>query len=368
MKLTYDVFEKYVNREEHSLILSRVGNSHDSISNTGSSEEIALLCNYLENNSDILKVVLRYSKITYDDVGALTAITTLKTLNLSFSNLGDLEATSLATTKTLKSLKLNATKIRDEGVVALAANNSITKLSLRANNIGLVAVKALAKNVTIKILDIGSSNIDSVGAKALTANHTITSLNISWNNIGDKGVKALAANSNLKRLYVKGNHITAIGAAALATNASLTTLDISNNKIEAEGAIKLIANNTLRSLNIVYTGIGATGVEKFVDNLKRNTSLVKLSHSIEIKFIKKTIKNIISRNKMLPWFATLRHARLMSQAQRSDNCPLGMLPVEVFGIINNYAVGINCFSFFAQQFGARPSAQDLLTIKQMVLK
>ena len=63
----------------------------------------------------------------------------------------------------------------------------------------------------------------------------------------------------------------------------------------------------------------------------------------------------------------LANARLMAQAQASDECPLGSIPVEIAVIINDYAVGSQYGSFFMKQFDKKPTKENLDSAKDMAL-
>lgn len=201
----------------------------------------------------------------------------------------------------------------------------------------------LKDNPNITKLKLYNNYIGDEGAKLLAANTTVKMLNIGYNNIGINGAKALAANTTITTLYIRHNHIEVEGAKLLALSTNLTTLDIGYNQITEEDAKDLLSV------------------------LKFNTKLIKLLHTFLDKQTVESITKLLSRNKLMPWLSTIKHARLMAQAQRSEDCLLGKLPLEILGLINNYAVAANHFSFFRQQFYKRPTSEDLIAVNKMVL-
>lgn len=194
----------------------------------------------------------------------------------------------------------------------------------------------------------------------------IVTLNIWGNKISSEGAKELAAITTLRTLIIGFNDIGVEGAKAIAVNKNITNLNVAHSNIESEGVTALLANTTLTSLDIRTCGVEAKDV---VNALKSNQRIINLYYNFFQNYKYKNEINMIERyllrNKVRPWYTTLMNARLMSQAYRSDNCLLGKLPVEVIGLINDYVVGANHFSFFIRQINKRPIAQDFISVKQM---
>jgi Leucine Rich repeat len=219
----------------------------------------------------------------------------------------------------------------------------------------------------ITTLDVSNNKIRAEGAKALALNKTITTLELFDNKIEAIGAKALANNKTITRLDVSGNHIGDEGAIDLAQNNTITTLSVEYNQIGVEGAIALALNKTITNLNLRLNNIGAKDANILVDTLKSNTTLVSFTHHFAEKSLKETIEKILTRNKVTPCLNNIINARLMAQAQRTENCPLGTIPKEIAGIINDYSLGTNHYSFFLKQYDKRPSEDDLKSAKQETL-
>lgn len=247
----------------------------------------------------------------------------------------------------------------------LNRNPDIKTLILETNKLGDKCAIALAAIVTITKLIVNHNDIGDEGAMALAANNTLTSLFVSDNSISDKGAKALASNSSIKSLNINGNLIGENGAMALAANNTITRLDIGHNCIGVDGAIALAKNTHIRSLHVWRIFIESADEIAFVNALKKNNNLVFLFHNFRQHSVKSSIKKILGRNRVMPWLLTVKHARLMAQAQRSKNCPFGKIPRELAAVINNYAIGFNLFTFFNDQFDKRPTSKDLVTVKNM---
>lgn len=340
---------------------------------SGRGDEMRLTRKKIDSKLDYSKKLLdlQYCDISDQDIPLvikyLNGHPLITTLDISSNNIGTAAAKALAKITTLTMLHIDHNKIGIEGVQALAANTTLIKLHAEFYDIDHQCIQALAKNTTLTALHIWCKNIGVVGAKALAANTTLKTLYIGNSNIGSRGAQALAANSTITTLDVRNNGIGITGAKALAKNNTITKLRIFGNEIGGEGVKALIENNTITSLNIRNVTIGYEKLSMFVNTLKCNFTLVKLSHNFKEKSLKDYITAIITRNKALPWVNTIRHARLMAQAQRSHDCLLGTLPIELLVLINDYAVGKNHFTFFTAHFNKRPTPQDLIDAKQMGL-
>ncbi len=156
---------------------------------------------------------------------ALETNTTLKTLKLSYNNIGDVGARLLAdallNNTALTNLNLFNNNIGPNGTKdiagALEKNTTLTNLNLSSNNIGVDGAKylagALLKNTVLEILDLGINNIRDNGAKALAdaleTNTVLTNLNLWDNNIGAEGaehlIKLLERNPFLQQLNCRAN-------------------------------------------------------------------------------------------------------------------------------------------------------------------
>ncbi|XP_068699981.1 nucleotide-binding oligomerization domain-containing protein 2-like isoform X2 [Montipora foliosa] len=235
---------------------------------------------------------------------ALTVNTSLTTLDLSGSFIGDEGATSLSQTlavnTSLTTLYLSGSFIGAEGATslsqALAVNTSLTTLGLAHNSIGDEGAtslsQALAVNTSLTTLYLSLNSIGAEGAtslsQALAVNTSLTTLNLSDNSIGAEGAtslsQALAVNTSLATLYLSDNSIGAEGATslsqALAVNTSLTTLYLSLNSIGAEGATSLsqalAVNTSLTTLNLSHNSDGDEGATSLSQSLAVNTSLTTL--------------------------------------------------------------------------------------------
>ncbi len=122
---------------------------------------------------------------------------------------------ALASLTSLTSLILWGTKIGDDGARALASLTNLTSLILGSNGIGDDGACALASLTSLTSLHLGGNDIGANGVRALASLKSLTSLNLEWNDIGDDGAPALASLTSLTSLNLNYSGIRADGARAL---------------------------------------------------------------------------------------------------------------------------------------------------------
>ena len=137
----------------------------------------------LSNNSTFQSIDLSHIKIDCERAAALSQLlhgTTLQKLTLSYSKLGDNEATEIS-----QNLKQNCTLKR----LSLLGKNTISR------NGTLVLACALQQNSALEILILISCHVGNGGATALAqllhCNSTLQELILHDVHIGDNGTKAI---------------------------------------------------------------------------------------------------------------------------------------------------------------------------------
>lgn len=178
----------------------------------------------------------------------------------------------LATNTTLTSLYLYCSNVGDEGAKLLSNHNALTFLNLNITNIGVNGARALSSNTRLRSLLLSNNNIGDEGAKAFSHNSTLTYLDLTRNAVGSDGASALLNNPILTELYLDYNHITDSGVKAFPKNTNLIRISLDNNQIGAEGAELISKNTTLKSLTLHGNNIGVEGAKSF----SKNTTLMEL--------------------------------------------------------------------------------------------
>jgi len=187
--------------------------------------KIHSLTTALRENTNITKLDLGINEI--GEVGAeaigyaLKRNKTLTSLDLSTNSIGhgvSFICEALEVNSTLKKLVLVSNKIKEDGAKSigklLTRNSTVVKLALSYNNIGSAGAKWIAEglkhNTVVKELYLSSNKMDTSGiqtiCEALEVNTTLTMLLLDGNDIRLDGVRALcdtlSRNTTLEKLDV----------------------------------------------------------------------------------------------------------------------------------------------------------------------
>lgn len=159
----------------------------NTLATSGAIINVDRLVNFLKNNTNITRLILRCSKINYEVIKELAQLSHLTSLDLSCCCIGTEGAKILASGNliNLTSLDLGGNEIGDEGVEALASGNltSLTELKLYDNKIGDRGAKALASGnltnlITLKVYD---NSINYRGAQTLASGNLIRLTSLIFN-------------------------------------------------------------------------------------------------------------------------------------------------------------------------------------------
>ena len=261
---------------------------------------------------------------------ALCVNTSIKTLNLNYSCLGDEGAKALAdmlgrnvaessgtVNTTLEHVDLHNCNIGPVGAQhlahALCVNTSVKTLDLGFNVLSdkedLEKNQAACPRINLDLVNLRNCQIGPVETHYLTQVLSVnTSLHLNDNPLGDEGAKVLAemlggkgaessgtVNTTLEHVGLSSCHIGPIGAQhlaqALCVNTSVKTLDLHGNAIGDQGVEALAkvlrakhcrtVNTTLECKNVeieLYNcSIGPVGTQLLAQGLCSNTTVKKIS-------------------------------------------------------------------------------------------
>jgi hypothetical protein len=139
----------------------------------------------------VIGVDLHHARVADVDMGALLALTKLRTLNLSGTSVGDAGMRTIGSLTTLQTLHLNETHVSDVGLMELRRLGELRELSLfhtRVSDEGLASLQ-------------GMSNLRD--------------LTLSGPHITDRGLVHLVSLRNLRHLYLSGTGVSKAGLEEL---------------------------------------------------------------------------------------------------------------------------------------------------------
>jgi len=187
----------------------------------------------------------------------LYANTTVKRLEISFSELADVETmynclkNNSVLTELVVSLPWSAHSVHDKFV--LSREDVVCKVAGKRIGDGeaLMISAMLSNSSKIRKLDVSSNRISDDGAVAISDcikdNNTLQEIDLSHNYISDKGAiniaEAIKISAILRKLNISYNNICDVGADAITMClGSLEELNLSYNKITSNGIVKVAKN------------------------------------------------------------------------------------------------------------------------------
>lgn len=184
----------------------------------------------------------------------LSTQTILASLSLHCHDIS-VEAARSYSIANFKMLRIFRSNINLEAAKLLTTSTSITSLVLASTKLGDKCAHLFLDTSNIRTLDVSNNGIGPSGAKSIASNSTLTELNLSHNKVGDEGAKYLSKNSTLTMLSLRNNEISDQGAEDLSQNLSLNTLGLKQNLINDRGIKAFEATTTLTQLDLEATSL-----------------------------------------------------------------------------------------------------------------
>jgi Leucine-rich repeat (LRR) protein len=152
-----------------------------------------------------------------DDAGLahLKTLTSLHTLDLSYTKVSDAGLVHLKGLNNLMQLGLHGTQVSDAGLVHLKGLTKLTWLGLidtRLSDAGLEHLKGLTN---LRVLGVFGPEVSDAGLIHLQGLTELRTLDLRSTKVSNAGLKRLKTLTNLTFLDLKGTKVTAAGVAAL---------------------------------------------------------------------------------------------------------------------------------------------------------
>jgi len=235
--------------------------------------------------SHLTTVILRGTWVTDSDLDLLPRLSSLRSLDLSLTNITDLGMERLRSLQAISDLNLYyAELITDAGVAHLKSWKRLERLNLRGTKVNDTGLEHIASLTCLKSLDISFTEVTdnglehlmplvelqelSIGGNKMSGSSLyslrllprLTSLNLSgiqrtdsglWSvAVTDLNLESIASLTQLQALNLGGEKITDLGLAKLGSLGELRSLDLSETQITDKGLQVLRALQKLESLNL----------------------------------------------------------------------------------------------------------------------
>ena len=211
-------------------------------------------------------------KITDAVVAHLSALTSLKRLDLSGSQVTDAGLAILSALTSLQHLDLSGARATDASLEYLSTLTSLEWLDLsdtQVTDAGLVRISTLT---SLEYLDLSGTQVTDAGLEHLSALTSLQHLDLSGTQVTDAGLEHLSVLTSLKKLVLRYTQVTSDGLEHLSTLTSLEKLDLDLTRVTDAGLVHLSGLRRLKVLLLVATDVTDAGLE----HLSTLTSLERL--------------------------------------------------------------------------------------------
>jgi Leucine Rich Repeat (LRR) protein len=225
---------------------------------------------------------------TIDDhaLQSLQTLTTLRVLELPFTNMSDAELTQLCALTRLETLNLESTGVTDEGLSRIVdASPSISWLELQGTRIGGQNTAYFERLPDLLVLNVSGTRVNDhdlrhlaglaklgrfqasntvvsdAGISHLSGLRQLNSLDLMNTRVGDAGMIEVAKLENLERRLLDGTQVTDAGLRHLSALRRLQVLSLRSTRISDTGLLCLPA---VFFLNVLETQVTEDGVERWL--------------------------------------------------------------------------------------------------------
>ncbi len=202
-------------------------------------------------------------------------LTTLRSLSLGLSELGDEDLVHLKPLTELRSLDLNDNEITGSGLVHLASLNKLEVLNLEQNDIDGRGLAHLSKLTSLRQLKLNSAKVTDEGMVHLGGLVNLELLDISSGEISVPSLKHLSELKKLNDLTLPAGLEYPIDAIMMLT--SLKKLDDDSFAVTDADLEKLSNLTQLESVGLILKGVTNAGLS----HVKKMTGLKELLLSWE---------------------------------------------------------------------------------------
>ncbi len=227
-----------------------------SFSDVDADEMNALSKNISIEDLDISNV----SADNLDDIALLGKSVTLKRLTMFSRSMNDKILQSIANIPSLEELYVGDqylnTKFTESTLLKVAANRHLKVLAIVYQNITLPVMQAFALNPNLDYLILVGDHINNDGAAYFKNMPKLTRLVVDENKIGDAGLVSISQNAGLKVLSAESNQFSDVGFIDFAKNSQVSQVNFSRNQgLTYQSLQALLSMPQLKTIDLVATGL-----------------------------------------------------------------------------------------------------------------
>ena len=239
-----------------------------------------------DSSGDLRSIDLSRSWVTESDLRRLEEGTTLTSLKLAQTHIGDSALELVASLPDLRELDLFFCEhITDAGASLLRGATRLERLNLRGTKISDSGVKFLTELQTLEVLDVGITEISDASVGLLETLPNLRSLAIGGNKIGESGIARLRSLRQLRHLDLSGAQVTDSGIWAVTVTdlnldeiAGLKNLESLNLAAPSQEYVMAISTGVPRLRGAIrVTDFGATQLAGLTKLTRLNLSRSSLT-------------------------------------------------------------------------------------------
>lgn len=215
---------------------------------------IAELTSLEQGIDQVTEINAAHSTVTDKGLANLRNLTSLRSLKLVGTRVGDLGCAAIGQVPTLEELSLTGENISDKGMNSLRELSHLQSLTLDNAKLGADGYDAIGQLPALEKISLSGSNVTDQSMKLISEAKTIHELDLENLQITDEGLEFLSNLDNLTRLNVcHCHHLTFYNLGKLVKRnkkMNLRVLFISDTALNDEGAKAIASINSIERLGL----------------------------------------------------------------------------------------------------------------------
>jgi serine/threonine protein kinase len=223
----------------------------------------------------LLYVHLIGSNVTDEMLTAIPPGSTINSIKLADTQVGDVTLSHLSKLANLRDLDLTRTKITDAGLLGLQRKYSVTELNLSDTATGDDGLRTLKDLTNLRTFGCGQQTTDKGLAEFVRGMRALMVLHATNTKVTGPGLEELSRLKSLQFLYLDNSPITDAGLQHVGTVKTLTYVSLMGTAISDKGLAHLAGLSRLTHLYLDETAVTDEGLAHLVKMPKLNQFSVR---------------------------------------------------------------------------------------------